>query len=72
MRFLRVPTLEPTDDDEEPATPAWIIDGLERETPRLEAPRVQLPVPQHDPEQEREHEERARPPAPSTVIIIDW
>lgn len=64
MRFLRIPT-EQT--DTQPELPAWIIDGLPRESPRLEAPRLQLPLPMP----EREEESPREQALPSTVIIID-
>ena len=68
MRFLRIPT-ERTDDDT--GLPGWIIDGLPAETPRMEAPRLEIPVYQPTVEDERAEQERRRTPPGSTVIIID-
>jgi hypothetical protein len=68
MRLLRVPTTQPTKQtDDESELPAWIIDGVPAETPRLEAPRLQLPLPMH----RDEEEPRRDAPLPSTIIIID-
>ncbi|MDP2340024.1 MAG: hypothetical protein Q8O67_03625 [Deltaproteobacteria bacterium] len=67
MRLLRAPTALPTEQtDDETELPAWIIDGLPPETPRLEAPRLQLPLPMSPYEEQRRDE-----PLPSTIIIID-
>ncbi len=68
MRFLRIPT-EQTD-ERMPVSgelPAWIIDGLPAETPRLEAPRLELPLPMPEMADEPPREEASR----SSVIIID-